>query len=130
MHTVDVAEMKKRGLRTREQRGIVLAHEHGAEFAHTKAYTWSVPGCDGGNYTVDLERGACTCSDYQMRRSQHGSPVDPCKHIYAVECEASKRRTVAQRRTDLLRAAALERKSERIGFTPGQIEANLARLGG
>ncbi len=64
---------------TREQRGLALFRERGAEIAHVRGSAWAVPSSDAtraGVYLVDLDGHACTCGD----RPPAG---EVCKHATA-----------------------------------------------
>lgn len=80
--------------KTREQKGIELALTRSEEFERVAPFAWIVPGSDCF-YGVDLELGCCSCPDYGIRRERDRGTrlvTEPCKHIYAVEVVAAKRR--------------------------------------
>lgn len=87
---------------TRELRGLALFREHGAEIIHEGHGVYTVPGCSGGTYRVDLAvfGGAetCSCPDH----TRH--PERSCKHIicatvYRAKARAKARREQAERTT-------------------------------
>ncbi len=79
---------------TRELRGLALYRERGHEIEHTGHGGYSVPGCSGGSYTVDLVpfggEESCNCPDHQRHKQ-------PCKHVYAVSLYRAKSRAKARR---------------------------------
>jgi SWIM zinc finger len=76
---------------TRQQRGLALFQEYASEIVEISPGVYRVPSCSGGGYfRVDLETGTCECVDYQYRGER-------CKHLYAVEIVAAKRRCRRQR---------------------------------
>ncbi len=80
---------------TREARGLALAVERGAEIESIGKGRYSVPGCSGGVYEVDLavftdELETCSCPDYQRHKQK-------CKHVYAATVTRAKSRAKARR---------------------------------
>ncbi len=80
---------------TRELRGLKLYREHGDEIIHEGHGVYTVPGCSGGTYRVDLavftdEPETCNCPDYQRHK-------EPCKHVYAATVARAKSRAKARR---------------------------------
>jgi hypothetical protein len=62
---------------TREQRGLELYRERGAQIRHVRDSVWSVPSCSReGVYLVDLRAGICTCADMPPAG-------EACKHVMA-----------------------------------------------
>ncbi len=59
-----IAHHVPEGARARVQRGIKLYREHGEEIEHMRHGVYSVPGCSGGTYRVDLAPfgGAESCN--------------------------------------------------------------------
>ncbi len=76
---------------TRELRGLSLFRDHGDEIVHEGHGVYTVPGCSGGTYTVDLAvfggTESCDCPDR--------APV--CKHIFCATIFRSKARIRARR---------------------------------
>lgn len=66
----------------RQERGLILAKNKGIR--HLSASTWVVPSQSNEQaaYLVDLDKGTCSCPDYELRRAR-------CKHYYAVEVRRS-----------------------------------------
>jgi uncharacterized Zn finger protein len=99
---------------TRELRGLALYHEHHDEIEHIGHGVYTVPGCTGGTYTVDLSvfggEESCTCPDHRRH------PEHSCKHIICATLYRSKARAAA-------------RKEQRPRFDSASVEANLARIG-
>jgi uncharacterized Zn finger protein len=79
---------------TREQRGLALYREHGDEITHEGHGAYTVPGCSGGSYTVDLAvfggEECCDCPDHQRH------PELTCKHLAAAAIFRAKARTRAR----------------------------------
>jgi hypothetical protein len=91
---------------TRELRGLKLYREHGDEIIHEGHGVYTVPGCSGGTYAVDLAvfdgEQSCSCPDR--------APV--CKHIicatiYRAKARARSRREQAARTTARASRASL-----------------------
>ena len=101
---------------TRQERGIALFRERGEEIEHHGRGRFSVPGCSGEAYEVNLaifssDEQSCTCPDHP--------PIGKvCKHIYAATIVRAKRQ-----------AAERRKHSRRVEFSPEQVAANLARMG-
>ncbi len=78
---------------TRELRGLALYRERGHEIEHTGHGVYSVPGCSGGSYRVDLAafggEESCNCPDYQRHKQ-------PCKHVFAGVIHRAKSRMRAR----------------------------------
>ena len=76
---------------TRELRGLKLYREHGDEIIHEGHGVYTVPGCSGGTYAVDLAvfdgEQSCSCPDR--------APV--CKHIIGATIYRAKSRAKARR---------------------------------
>ncbi len=76
---------------TRELRGLALHRERGHEIEHIGKGVYSVPGCSGGSYRVDLAvfdgEQSCSCPDR--------APV--CKHIICATIYRAKSRAKARR---------------------------------
>lgn len=108
---------------TRELRGLALARQRFEEIEHEGQGRFTVPGCSGGSYTVQLPilgaAESCTCPDFQEVGRHTG---EPCKHIYAATVVRAKRQAAARRRQ-------AERNAERMVFSPDQVAANLQRMG-
>jgi hypothetical protein len=69
---------------TREQRGLALYRERGAQIKHVRGSVWAVPSCTrSGVYLVDLAGGVCTCGD----RPPAGQV---CKHTTAATIARAK----------------------------------------
>lgn len=106
--------------RERVLRGLVLYREHTGEIEHAGHGVYTVPGCSGATYTVDLDvfaddseaRETCTCPDHKRTHAT-------CKHITAA--------TIFRARTRM--AARREAEAKRPKFAPDAIAANLARVG-
>jgi uncharacterized Zn finger protein len=79
---------------TRELRGLELYREHGDEITHEGHGVYTVPGCSGGTYTVDLAIGggeeSCNCPDFERHK-------EPCKHVYAATTFRARARATARR---------------------------------
>ncbi|PLS84265.1 MAG: hypothetical protein CYG60_18835 [Actinobacteria bacterium] len=79
---------------TRLQRGVRLFLEHGDEIERTTANTYSVPICSRtGSYLVYLDLRCCTCPDHRRAKAAGAR----CKHFYAAEIVAAKRRAAKRR---------------------------------
>jgi hypothetical protein len=93
---------------TRELRGIKLYREHGDEIIHEGRGVYTVPGCSGGSYRVDLAvfggEESCSCPDFTAPR-RNREPGEPCKHLYAATIFRARSR-VAARRVQVERMAA------------------------
>ncbi len=80
---------------TRELRGLALYREHGAEIEPLGKGVYTVPGCSGGSYTVDLAvfggTESCSCPDH----ARH--PELTCKHLAASTIYRAKSRAKARR---------------------------------
>ncbi len=80
---------------TRELRGLALYREHGAEITHEGHGVYTVPGCSGGAYTVDLAvfggEESCDCPDH-ARHPEHS-----CEHLAAAAIFRAKARAAARR---------------------------------
>ncbi len=80
---------------TRELRGLKLHREHAHEIEHTGHGVYSVPGCSGGTYTVDLApfggEESCSCPDHNRH------PEKTCKHIAAATIYRAKARARSRR---------------------------------
>jgi hypothetical protein len=62
---------------TREQRGLQIWRERGAEIRHLSGSRWAVPSCSGTCvYIVDLHQDTCSCSDAIWNGGG-------CKHLIA-----------------------------------------------
>jgi predicted nucleic acid-binding Zn finger protein len=76
---------------TREQRGIALYEERGADIEWIAPYTYLVPAAGRDMpYTVDVEMSFCSCPDASIARAKGEETT--CKHLYAAEIVSSKRR--------------------------------------
>jgi hypothetical protein len=79
---------------TRELRGLALYRERGDEIEHTGHGVYTVPGCDGGSYRVDLApfggEESCNCPDHQRH------PEKTCKHLAAATVARAKARMRAR----------------------------------
>jgi hypothetical protein len=99
-------------VRERVLRGLDLYRVHGDAVEHMGHGKYSVPGCSGGSYTVDLVpfggEESCSCPDYRRHKT-------PCKHIFSATIWRSKSR-----------AASL--RTQRPKFSPDVVAANLERL--
>jgi hypothetical protein len=107
---------------TREQRGLALFRERGAEIVAYIDGTYGVPSRtqDGVIYRVDLDRQSCECPD------RHS----PCLHLIAATAKHARIQMDGARKMEEVRERARRRRAERTTFTPAQIETNLARMGG
>lgn len=78
---------------TREIRGLALFREHGDEIEPLGKGRYTVPGCSGGVYVVDLAvfggTESCNCPDFRRHK-------EPCKHLYAATIYRAKARTHAR----------------------------------
>ena len=69
---------------TRQQRGIALFREHGAQIEHVEGWRWRVPSCSGsGAYLVDLRTESCECPDTPPEG-------EVCKHTVAATIARAK----------------------------------------
>lgn len=69
---------------TREERGLQLFRERGAEIRHLSGRRWAVPSCGGeGVYVVDLHQDTCSCEDAIWNGGG-------CKHIIAASVARAK----------------------------------------
>jgi hypothetical protein len=87
---------------TRELRGLALYRDHGDEIEHIGRGRYSVPGCSGGSYTVDLAvfggEESCNCPDHRRH------PEHSCKHLVAATIYRAKARMVGRRGAEERRA--------------------------
>jgi hypothetical protein len=96
-------------------RGLALYRDRGSGIEPQGHGTYSVPGCDGGSYTVGLDVFAdqpvetCSCPDFQRRR-------DVCKHIVAATLYRARSRAQSRSRSRVHK------------YAPDAVAANLARL--
>ena len=79
---------------TRELRGLALYRDHGDEITPEGHGVYTVPGCSGGTYTVDLAvfggTESCDCPDFERHK-------EPCKHIICATIYRAKARIRARR---------------------------------
>lgn len=76
-------------LAARLSRGVALFRERSQEIERTEAHTYRVPSCAGeGHYLVYLDLKACTCPDHPTAKALGAR----CKHFYAAEICAARRR--------------------------------------
>lgn len=98
----------------RELRGLALYRDHGDEITNEGHGVYSVPGCSGGTYTVDLAvfggEESCSCPDHRRH------PEHTCNHLVAATLYRAKTRAVV-------------RNTRRPRFDSAAVEANLARMG-
>jgi uncharacterized Zn finger protein len=93
---------------TRELRGLALYRERGDEITHEGHGVYTVPGCSGSTYTVDLAVfGGEECCDCPDR-----APV--CKHVYASVIHRAKARARAKGE----QAARTTARASRASLTP------------
>lgn len=99
----------------RALRGLELYIEHSGEIEPQGRGVYTVPGCSGGSYTVDLDVFAdepvetCSCPDFARHH-------DTCKHIaFATVFRARSRAEAAK-------------TSRAHKYSPKAVQANLARL--
>lgn len=78
----------------RIETGIAFWRARGEEIERFQPHTYRVPSSTDPErfYTVELDKGFCSCPDYAIRREQAGWKVEPCLHIYTCEIIASKKR--------------------------------------
>ncbi len=97
---------------TRELRGITLFKERGHEFTHEGHGVYTVPGCSGGTYRVDLAvfggTESCSCPDH------HRHPEKTCKHLAAAALYRAKSRAKARRE----QAARTTARASRASLAP------------
>ena len=75
-------------------RGVALYRERGGEIEHAGVHTHRVPSCTGdGYYVVWSDLRACTCPDHPRAKALGAR----CKHFYAAEVFADKRRASRRR---------------------------------
>jgi hypothetical protein len=102
--------------RERVLRGLDLYREHGDEIEHEGHGVYTVPGCSGGSYTVDLVpfggEESCSCPDYR----RHKRTGTSCKHIVAATIYRAKGRAAA-------------RRTQRPKLSPDVVAASLDRMG-
>ncbi len=79
---------------TRELRGLKLFRDLGAQIIHEGHGVYTVPGCSGGTYRVDLAvfggEESCSCPDHNRH------PEKTCKHIFAATVARAKARMRAR----------------------------------
>lgn len=123
MATPIVAQEKDREASSRIFRGRRLYREQGAEIVLYIDGSFGVPSATkaGLVYHVNLKAQTCKCPD---KKNQS----EPCKHMFAAELKALEHRRKDRSQTEEARRRSLERKKDRIVFTPDQIAANLARM--
>ncbi len=80
---------------TRELRGLALYRDYADEIAHEGRGVYTVPGCSGGTYTVNLAvfggEESCSCPDHRNH------PEYSCKHLVAATIYRAKTRMAARR---------------------------------
>ena len=80
---------------TRELRGLALYRDYADEIAHEGRGVYTVPGCSGGTYTVNLAvfggEESCSCPDHRNH------PEYTCKHLVAATIYRAKARMGARR---------------------------------
>ena len=82
-------------VRARILRGVALGAERADEIERVSAHTYRVPSCSTDErYLVWLDLRACSCPDHP-RAKKAGTR---CKHFYAAEIVAAKRRAARRRR--------------------------------
>ncbi len=95
---------------TRELRGLTLFKERGHEITHEGHGIYTVPGCSGGTYTVDLAIGGgeetCDCPDH-ARHPEHSCKHIICATIYRAKARIRARREQAARTTARASRASL-----------------------
>ena len=93
---------------TRITRGIALYRDHADRIVHEGHGVYTVPGCSGGVYTVDLAvfggEESCSCPDHARHKA-------PCKHVFAATVARSKARAKARRLQADRTAARVSRSS-------------------
>ncbi len=81
-------------LAVRVARGFALFRERGEGIERVEAHTYRVPSATGaGAYTVFLDLRCCTCPDHPTAKAKGAR----CKHFYAAEIFAAKRRAAKRR---------------------------------
>jgi uncharacterized Zn finger protein len=102
------------GTRALALRGLKLFEERGEEIEHEGHGVYTVPGCSGGSYRVDLAvfggEETCSCPDH----ARH--PEHTCKHLIAASIYRAKSRAAA-------------RGTKRPRFDAATAAANLERMG-
>ncbi len=97
---------------TRELRGLALYRERGDEIEPLGKGRYTVPGCAGGSYTVDLAvfggEESCSCPDH----ARH--PEYSCKHLSAAAIFRAKARAKARRE----QAARTTARASRASLAP------------
>lgn len=74
----------KHGPTAREERGLALFRERGAEIRHVRSGVWLVPSCTRDGFYLVLPRlGVCTCGDFPPAG-------EACKHVVAATVARSK----------------------------------------
>ncbi len=85
---------------TRGLRGLALYRDHGAEITHEGHGIYTVPGCSGGTYTVDLKvfggEESCDCPDH-ARHPEYSCKHIICATVYRATARAKARRDQAER---------------------------------
>ncbi len=123
MAEATIPRVKPSRLSTRELRGLALYRERGEQIEHQGRGRFTVPGCSGGSYEVNLaifssaDEQSCTCPD-------NPPAGEVCKHIHAATIARAKTRARALRKQ-----AERELRSERMTFSSDQVAANLERMG-
>ncbi len=96
---------------TRELRGLALFRDHGDEIEPLGKGRYTVPGCSGGVYVVDLAvfggTESCNCPDF---RRHH----DTCKHLVAATVARAKARIRAREE----QAARTKARASRASLAP------------
>ncbi len=95
---------------TRELRGLALYRDHGAEITHEGHGVYTVPGCSGGTYRVDLAIGSAAGEEYCNCPDR--APV--CKHIICATIYRSKARAKARE----IQAARTKTRASRASLAP------------
>jgi hypothetical protein len=101
---------------TRVQRGRDLYAEHGDKITHEGRGVYTVPGCAGGAYRVDLAvfggAESCSCPDHRHHREYS------CKHLIAATIHRAK--TTARRRRESEARRARRKQNQPMELTGGE----------
>ena len=79
---------------------------------------------------VSFTLSSCDCEHFLYGKPDEEDNPPTCIHMMLAVKRDLEHRKEDAKRTEALREASLARSKERIRFTPEQVEANLARMGG
>lgn len=110
---------------TSRRRGLTLYRQHRESIIWRVDGLVLVPSSSSPNrvYEVDLGKQTCTCEWWKYNRKT-------CAHMIAAELRVAELRRRDEKRSEEARARSLEKKKDRIQFTPEQFARQIAILEG